>query len=218
MGSGGSGDGPSSPPPEGPPLPLSVADDRFVTFQALVNLLSRHHLYVFYAMDPGPLAPYYDLFDRLLRSRNPALAAHLDECGVLTEMYLFGWLQTVFLKCLPLSAASRVWDLFLLEGTPALYRVAAALLDLLAPTVLGRPGHTPPAQPDETIQLLTQPPAMRRHWLGTWEAITDVGVLMPAVDAVVLPGDLQLELEDLVSDPFFYRFTGVGAGGRGRGR
>ena len=180
---------------------LTVADDRFITFQALYNLMSRHHLYVFYAMDAGPLAPYYDMFDRVLLARTPALARHLHACGVMTEMYLFGWLQTVFIKALPFDAASRIWDCFLLEGTPYLYRVACALIDLLSPVIL-RGGGAPP---DETIQLLTQPPAMRSTWLPVWSAIAAPHILMPAIDSVHLPKELVVELEDLTHDPFFYR-------------
>ena len=205
--------------PQQQQVPLAVADGRFVVFQALSNLIARHHLYVFFAMDPGPLAPFYDAFDALLAARSPALAAHLANSGVLTEMYLFGWLQTLFLKALPLSAAARVWDLFLLEGTPALYRVAAAILDLLAPRLLGTGrGRGHPAPPDETIQLLTQPPAMRNMWAGAWAALAEPDTLFAAVRAVVLPPALALDIEDLVADPFFYRHVRVGTGGGSGGR
>jgi uncharacterized membrane protein YgcG len=165
-------------------------------------------------MDPGPLAPFYELFDRLLAARNRRLAEHLAACGLLSEMFLFGWLQTVFLKALPLPSASRVWDGFLLDGTPFLYRVAAALLDLLAPRLLrfGVGGA-----PEETIQLLTQPPAMRRHWERAWAEVTPADVLLPAAEAVELPPDVAAELDDLVHSPFFYRHVPAGVGGGGGG-
>ena len=37
---------------------------------------------------------------------------------------------------LPLSTAVRVWDMFLLEGTPYLLRTALAIFDLLRPALL----------------------------------------------------------------------------------
>ena len=46
-------------------------------------------------------------------------------------MYLFPWIQTVFLKYLDLSVASRVWDNFLIEGVSFLFRTGLAILTLL---------------------------------------------------------------------------------------
>jgi len=189
--------------------PLVVAGDRFLTFQALANLLggaAPNHLHAFYAMDPAALAPYYDLFDRLLRVRSPALAAHLADCGIVVEMFLFGWLQTVFLKCLPLAAAARVWDGFLLEGVPHLYRTAAGLLDALTPHMLGGDVDGGPCSFEDTIQILTQSHAKA----DAWAAAAHPDVLLPAIDAVVLPVDIALELQDLVHDPFFYRHAAAG--------
>jgi hypothetical protein len=210
---------PPAPPPGPPPpdkyrrlavcatpralAPLIVADDRYLTFQALANLLTEHHLYVFYALDPGPTAPYYDLFDRLLAVRNERLSRALEAFCIPCEMYLFGWWQTVFLKCLPLAAAARVWDGFLLDGFPHLYRTAAALLDLLTPFIL-----TPDPAYEDAIQLLTQSHVKA----DVWEAITEPDLLQAAIDAVVLPTDIALELQDLVSDCFFFRHTGPARG------
>jgi hypothetical protein len=211
---------PQEPPsPHG--LPLTVADDRFVTFQSLANLMARHHLYVFFTMDPGPLMPYYDLFERLLAHRHYELAVHIvEECRVPPDMYLFGWFQTVFLKALPLATASRVWDVFLLDGVPHLYRTALALLDLLAPHLLGASRSF-----ENTVSILTQ----SRMSAAVWEAISAPDVVARALDNVALPLDALLELEDLVGDPFFYRrvasrtagvaaAAGPGNGGSGRRR
>ncbi len=186
---------------------LIVADDRFVTFQALANLMTRHHLYVFFAMDPGPLVAYYDLFDALLAQRRPKLVEHLNECAVQTEMFLFSWFQTLFLKVLPLNAAAHVWDGFLVEGVPFLYRTALALMDLLSPYLTGgMPGSRQlgNASFEETIQLLTQAPST----VGVWSSIVETDVLMQAIDNVVLPEAAVLQLEELVADPFFYRHIG----------
>jgi hypothetical protein len=190
-----------------------VADDRFLTFQVLANLLSRHHFHVFLAMDPGPLAPYYDLFDRCLGEHCPAMARHLASCNVPCEMYLFGWLQTVFLKALPLSVAARVWDAFLLDGVPRLFRTALAILDLLAPVLLDSAGGGGGASFEVVVNVLTR----ARSALPAWErlvtgagAAPDGAALFRAVDAVQLPAEALLELEDLSSDAFFYRHVSMG--------
>jgi hypothetical protein len=110
----------------------------------------------FFSMDQSAVAPYYDWFDRALATRQPALAALLQRTGVPFHDKLIAWLQvrcgqrsfmlqpdssalvmcilqTVFVTLLPLSTAVRVWDMFLLEGTPYLMRTALAIFDLLAP-------------------------------------------------------------------------------------
>jgi hypothetical protein len=163
--------------------------------------MSRHHLHVFFAMDAGPLEPYYALFEALLAARSPALARALAGSGVAAEMYLFGWLQTVFLKALPLASAAAVWDVFLLDGTPALFRAALAILDGLAPAIARGEGM------EDTIALLTAnagagTPAVRAAWAAV---AGDAAAFAAAIDAVVLPNDALLELEGLAADPFFYR-------------
>lgn len=75
------------------PVPLVVADDRFLTFQALVNVVYRQRLLVFYSMDQGAVAPYYDWFDRALAVRQPALAEALAAAGMQVHDKLIVWLQ-----------------------------------------------------------------------------------------------------------------------------
>jgi hypothetical protein len=70
--------------------------------------------------------------------------------------------QTLFVKCLPRTTVSRVWDCFFLEGTSFLFRTALALLDLLSPFVLGKSF-------EDTIQILTVSPTRK----GVWALIHD---------------------------------------------
>jgi hypothetical protein len=182
-----------------PPLPASalvVGDHTYLTFQLFANLLARHHCYVFFAMDAAAIAPYFALFDALLAARQPDVARKLRSLGVSTEMYLFGWLQTLFLKALPLGAAVRVWDVFLLDGVLHLYRTALALFDLMAPHILA-----PAAGFEEVVGLLTQ----GNGWAHVWASVTDADVLFRAIDAVAVPPDAVIQMEDLSGDPFFYR-------------
>jgi hypothetical protein len=201
---------PPSPPPLSPPpappraalLPFLVAQDRFVLFQALSNVMARHHFHVFFAMDPGPLAPYYDLFERLLAEARPAMAAHLAACGIQCEMFLFGWLQTVFLKCLPLRSAAWVWDLFLLEGVPALFRVALALMGLLEAHTAGAAGGSF----EVTVQVLTQARGSGRDATArVWDEVGQLEELKREVEEVQLSHAALAMLEDIAGDPCFYR-------------
>jgi hypothetical protein len=156
------------------------------------------------SMDQGAVAPYYDWFDRALALRQPALAELLLQTGMHLHDKLIIWLQTVFVTLLPLATAVRVWDMFLLVGTPYLLRTGLAVMDLLAPELLK-------GDADHRQVILTQPKAMRSAWMPSWSSVYDADKLLAAVDAVTLPQALMLELEDLLSDRFFYRHVGSGA-------
>ena len=79
---------------------------------------------------------YYAVFDLLLADANPKVYKHLRKHNVPHNLYLFRWLQTMFLKVLPLDAAGRVWDWFFLDGAVVMLKVAVAILSLLSPTML----------------------------------------------------------------------------------
>ena len=58
----------------------------------------------------------------------PKLAAHLaaENCGA--SMYATQWFVTLFAYSLPFDVVLRIWDVMMLEGTKAVFRVALALL------------------------------------------------------------------------------------------
>jgi len=189
---------------------LTVGDATFLTFQLFSNIICKHHLYVFFAMDSGALAPYYAVFDGVFRQRQPALAQWLNELGIQPEMYLFGWLQTVFLKALPFGIAARIWDAFLLDGVPLLFRTSLAILDLLSPALLDSgSGENTGAGFEVCVNVLTRARSSVHVWdryvTGSSEPDADGALLMKAIDAVVLPHDALIEIEDIQCDPFFFR-------------
>lgn len=70
--------------------------------------------------------------------------------------------QTLFVKCLPRSTVSRVWDCFFVHGTPFLFRVTMALIELLSPSIL----H---ASFEDCIQTLTASATFK----ATWREVSD---------------------------------------------
>jgi hypothetical protein len=40
----------------------------------------------------------------------------MTEAGITSEMYLLDWNLSLFSKALPLEAAARIWDVYLMEG------------------------------------------------------------------------------------------------------
>lgn len=76
------------------------------------------------------------LFDRLLAETQPALAKHLGGLGITSDLFLFAWAQSLFLKALPMHAALHVVDAFLVHGPRALLAAADAVLRQLAALLL----------------------------------------------------------------------------------
>ena len=78
-------------------------------------------------------------FGRLLEALLPALHAHFEREGVFVEMFVIGWLQTLYLylEALPEAVRDRVWDVFLFERSwKIFFRLGLALLQRAEPKLL----------------------------------------------------------------------------------
>ena len=100
--------------------------DAFVCFS---NLIDRHLWRALYSMDLTQLEPHLRLYAQLLSSHVPDVYAHFVRLDI-GGHYLLDWLLTLFGKPMQHRACCAVWDLYLLEGEIALYRVAVAILAL----------------------------------------------------------------------------------------
>lgn len=80
---------------------------------------------------------FYQL-DRLLQLHLPQLHAHFASESVAPDMYAAGWFMTLFssMDILPYEHTCYVWDLFFVDGWKVLFRVALALLSLVADELL----------------------------------------------------------------------------------
>jgi len=54
------------------------------------------------------------------------------------QLHLCPRVLTLFAKSLPIDIASRLWDVYLLEGDSFLFRAAIGLLKMLQPNIVGR--------------------------------------------------------------------------------
>ncbi|KAF9946070.1 hypothetical protein BGZ72_000711 [Mortierella alpina] len=70
------------------------------------------------------------VFERLLKDQDPALADHLERNDVIPLMYMTQWFMTLFTMSLPWASVLRVWDVFYYDGVKALFRVGLAILQL----------------------------------------------------------------------------------------
>ena len=103
----------------------------YKSFICLANLLNSAFFHAFLKMDAQLLALRYAFFSDLLHDAAPALSFHLLSQGVAPELYLLEWSITLFAKRLKLDVVGRVWDLYIMDGEAAVYRVGCAVLLLL---------------------------------------------------------------------------------------
>jgi hypothetical protein len=58
------------------------------------------------------------------------LHVHFQSQGVHTSMYASSWFLTIFTTSLPLAVASRIMDMFLMDGIEVVFRIALAILSI----------------------------------------------------------------------------------------
>ena len=68
-----------------------------------------------------------ELIDRKL----PRLGAHLDRVHCDMVMLTTEWFMCLFLHCLPIEVAARVWDVLMSEGAKVIFRVGLAFFKIL---------------------------------------------------------------------------------------
>ncbi|KAL8277812.1 hypothetical protein RQP46_009795 [Phenoliferia psychrophenolica] len=106
------------------------AVDAFLT---LVNLVNKSFLKSFFSDSPAEVDAYYRIFDTLLADTMPKVYANFSHEVVRPKLYLHPWLTSTFVRFLPLDLATRIFDVFLLEGDSFLFRVALVVLQILEP-------------------------------------------------------------------------------------
>lgn len=102
-------------------------------FVCLVNLVQKSYLRSFYSANSDEVEAYYRVFDTLLADYMPRVYANFSAQVVRPSLYLFPWLSTLYTAFLPLDLATRIFDVFLLEGDSFVFRVAIVLLQILEP-------------------------------------------------------------------------------------
>lgn len=171
--------------------------DTYTAFYCLANVMvdSKTHFFAFFNLSGqrqalGSLSlnrpeEYYACFSSALAAVSKSLAKRMRELsdnGLEPAAYLFNWLQTAYLRVLPLGIASRVWDLFLIDGTPFLFRVGVALLVMHKKWLKSSPF-------EDCARLLTNHPS-KRHM---WDTI-DEATLFKAVDKIDLSKTVEQRL------------------------
>ncbi|XP_062950716.1 USP6 N-terminal-like protein [Cynocephalus volans] len=94
-------------------------------FWALVQLMTnqRHNMHGFYIPGAPKLRRLLFFHEQLLRTMLPQLHKHLDDQGVIADVYTY-WFSQCFIDEIPFHLSLRIFDVFILEGEPLLTGMA----------------------------------------------------------------------------------------------
>lgn len=118
---------------------LLLNADTFDAFKILCNMLNRRCHMAFFQMDLKRIQGYKEVFRTLFQELLPALFAHFEHCGVEPELFIFDWFITLYTRSLPLEIASRIWDVYFLQGEYFLFKTAIGILRTIEKRLLGQP-------------------------------------------------------------------------------
>ncbi|CAH0484288.1 unnamed protein product [Peronospora farinosa] len=76
------------------------------------------------------------LFQQLIRLHFYDLSTHFRHIGMHSSILVTQWFVTIFARVLTTDVLIRFWDLFLMDGWKAVYRVALAIIKELRPKLL----------------------------------------------------------------------------------
>ncbi|KAG6976445.1 hypothetical protein JG688_00001373 [Phytophthora aleatoria] len=110
--------------------------DSFTAFKALVALMSSSLLFDMFRLEATRTFHYIDVYNQILEYELPALAAHFHEIGIDAQMYAVDWALTLFTRSLSLDLALRIWDVYVLLGTPFFFQASMGLLFLFQDSLL----------------------------------------------------------------------------------
>ncbi|CAI5716550.1 unnamed protein product [Hyaloperonospora brassicae] len=110
--------------------------DSFTAFKALVALMSTSLLFDMFRLEATRTFHYIDVYNQILQHELPDLAAHFQETGIDAQMYAVDWALTLFTRSLPLDLALRIWDVYVLLGSPFFFQASMGLLSLFQDSLL----------------------------------------------------------------------------------
>jgi hypothetical protein len=134
-------------------------------------------------MDKTAMDARFAILKDLLNETSPELARHLDNEGIVPDLYFLEWAITLFAKRLKLDIVGRVWDCYFLYGESMVYRVAVAILLCLRTRLLN-------SSFDGCMKLLATAPMEIEEEL-----------LLAEVAKVTIPTSLQNRLKVLMQPP-----------------
>jgi len=68
------------------------------------------------------------ILEKMIEKLFPKVYRNFENEGVHTAMFASAWFMTIYAGSLPLELVGRIWDLYLLEGTQIIFKIALALI------------------------------------------------------------------------------------------
>uniref|UniRef100_A0A8B9L1T6 Rab-GAP TBC domain-containing protein n=1 Tax=Astyanax mexicanus TaxID=7994 RepID=A0A8B9L1T6_ASTMX len=99
-------------------------------FGVFVRLMQDFRLREIYRTHMVELGCCTFQLEGLIQEQLPDLYSHFRTQAFKTSTFSSSWFLTLFLSCLPLTAANRVFDIFMCEGLDIVFRVGLAILQL----------------------------------------------------------------------------------------
>ncbi|KAJ8416301.1 hypothetical protein AAFF_G00383230 [Aldrovandia affinis] len=107
------------------------------SFWALVALLERpKYLSGLFDHSLDKIQHQARVFHQLLKHRKPLLSQHMEDLGVSSLHYVMPWFLTLFTSLPCWDSVLAMWDVIMLQGLLAVFRVGLAIVQLLEPRLL----------------------------------------------------------------------------------
>ncbi len=113
------------------------------TFVVLQHMMERYRLRGMFRPGMRDVLVRLGQLDALVSSLLPALADHFAEVGVLANMYATQWCMTLFAATFHPALASRIIDLFLVDGFIVVFQVQLIVLTLMSSVFILSPCRLP---------------------------------------------------------------------------
>ncbi|KAL3666860.1 hypothetical protein V7S43_007809 [Phytophthora oleae] len=115
---------------------LKGLSDQEAVFWLTISLIRRKGMADLWKHKMPGLSQCIYLFQQLLQLHFYDLSAHFRHIGMHSSILVTQWFVTMFARVLTTPTLARVWDLFLIDGWKAAYRVALAITAELRPKLL----------------------------------------------------------------------------------
>ncbi|XP_056379121.1 ecotropic viral integration site 5 protein homolog isoform X1 [Hyla sarda] len=99
-------------------------------FCVFVKLMQDYRLRELFKPSMAELGLCMYQFECMIQEQLPELFVHFQAQSFHTSMYASSWFLTIFLTSFPLPIATRIFDIFMLEGLEIVFRVGLAVLQM----------------------------------------------------------------------------------------
>eukprot|EP00644_Phytophthora_capsici_P002769 jgi/Phyca11/10805/fgenesh1_pm.PHYCAscaffold_55_\ len=191
-----------------PELNLEGLSDQEAVFWLTISLIRHKGMADLWRHKMPGLSQCIYLFQQLLQLHFYDLSAHFRHIGMHSSVLVTQWFVTVFARVLTIPTLARVWDLFLIDGWEAAYRIALAITAELRPKLLAMCSEffrkNPKLGLEEYLRLrLQQKPLSDEHRMlfPTLEHDEDVAAKRKSLE--LIRSKLQRFDTDVASDTVF---------------